>query len=84
MEIENLKILPKKGDLSNPNNWREINFLDVVSKLMSILLTILLQIVLGKLGTPIQFGASPNTGCPDGSFSLQSMLQMNKDHDIES
>ena len=46
MEIENLKILPKKGDLSNPNNWREINFLDVVSKLMSILLTIRLQIVL--------------------------------------
>ena len=83
-KIGNLKILPKKGDLSNPNNWRGINFLDVVSKLMSILLTILLQIVLGKLGTPIQFGASQNTGCPDGSFFLRSMLQMDKEHDIDS
>ena len=51
---------------------------------MSIVLTIRLQPVLEKIGTPIQFGASPNTGCPDGSFSLRSMLQMNKEHDIDS
>ena len=58
--------------------------LDVVLKLMSIVLTICLQTFLEKIGTPIQFGASPNTGCPDGSFSLRSMLQMNKEHDIDS
>ena len=39
-KIGNLKILPKKGDLSNSNNWRGINLLDVVSNLMSIVLTI--------------------------------------------
>ena len=27
-----LKILPKKGDLTNPNNWRGINLLDISSK----------------------------------------------------
>ena len=27
-QIGNLKILPKKGDTSNPNNWRGINLLD--------------------------------------------------------
>ena len=51
---------------------------------MSIVLTIHLQMVLEKIGTPTQFGASSNTGCPDGYFSLRSMLQMNKEHDIES
>ena len=39
-KIGNLKILPKKGDLSNSNNWRGINLLDVVSNLISIVLTI--------------------------------------------
>lgn len=35
-------------------------------------------------GTPLQFGASPLTGCPDGSFSLRTLLQMRQEHDIES
>ena len=51
---------------------------------MSIVLTIRLQIVFEKKGTPIQFGASPHTGCPDSSFHLRSMLQMNKEHSIDS
>ena len=37
-----------------------------------------------KNGTPIQFGASPNTGCSDGIFSHRSMIQMNEEHDINS
>ena len=41
---------------------------------MSIVLTIRLQVVLEKEGNPIQFGASPNTDCPHGSFSLRSIL----------
>ena len=31
----NMKILPKKGDLSKSNNWRGIIFLDVVSNLLN-------------------------------------------------
>ena len=58
--------------------------LDVVSKLMPIVLTSRLQIFLEEIGTPIQFGASQNTGCPDGSFYLRSMLQMNKEHDVDT
>ena len=42
------------------------------------------QIVPEKEDTPIQFGDSPNTDCPDGSFSLRSMLQINKENDIDS
>ena len=82
-KVGNLKIL-QKSDISDLNNWRGINLLDVVSKLMSIVWTMRHQIVLEKEGIPIQFRASPNTDCPDSSFYLRSMLQMNKENDIDS
>jgi len=34
--------------------------------------------------TPVQFGASPKTGCPEGSFSLKSLLQLRKEHNMNS
>ena len=58
-QIECLKILPKKGNLSNPNNSRGINLLDVVSKIMSLVITARLQYILKSEATPVQFGASP-------------------------
>ena len=45
-KIGNLKILPKKRDSSNPNNWRGINLLDVVSKLMPIIINTRTQVAL--------------------------------------
>ena len=83
-EIGCSKILPKRGNLSDPNNWREINLLDVVSKIMSLVITFRLQHTLKIEGTPAQFGASPDTGCPDGSFSLKTWLQICKEHDLRS
>ena len=48
--MENLcaKNTSKKGDLSNPNNWRGINLWEVVSKVISIVITNRLQLVLKK------------------------------------
>ena len=63
----NLKILPRKGDLSNTNDWRGINLLDVTSKVISIVITCRFQSALNIDGIPFQFGLSPNTGFPDGS-----------------
>ena len=34
--VGTLKVLPKKGDVTNPNNERVINLLDVVSKTISL------------------------------------------------
>ena len=48
----------KKGDLSNPNNWRGINLLDVTSKLASIIINKRFQLVLGKVGLAFQFGST--------------------------
>ena len=68
------KIFPKIGDLSNPNNWRGINLLNVVSKIMS------LHLVLDKIGTPLQFEPSPKTGCfPSGDiYGLDKNISCNQ------
>ena len=84
MTNRKLKILPKKGDLSNTKNWRGINLLDVTSKVISIIITSRLQSALSIDGIPFQFGSSPNTGCPDGSYSIKSILQLNKEHDLNT
>ena len=34
--------------------------------------------------TPVQFGALSKTGCQEGSFSLKSLLQMRKEHKMNS
>ena len=51
---------------------------------MSIVITTRLQVVLLEHGIPTQFGSSPKTGCPDGSFSLRTLLHMRKEHDLKS
>ena len=83
-QIGCLKILPNKGNLSNPNNWRGRNILDVVSKITSLVITSRLQYILKSEATPVQFGASPKTGCPEGSVSLKSLLQLRKEHNMNS
>jgi len=69
-------LVPKKGDLSDPNKWREINLMDVVSKVFSCILNDRLYNLLNKHGVKTQFGATPNVGCQDGSFTLKSLLHL--------
>ena len=38
-QIGCLKILSKKGNLSDSNNWGGVNLLDIISKLMSLVIT---------------------------------------------
>ena len=77
-------MVPKSGDLSDPNKWRGINLMDVCSKIFSIILNDRLYTLLGKHGTKCQFGATPNKGCRDGSFTLKTLLTQRKEHDQES
>ena len=51
---------------------------------MSIITNSRIQIALKKYGTSLQFGVSPNMGCPEGSISLRSLLQMRKEHNLQS
>ena len=77
-------MVPKSGDLSDPNKWRGINLMDVCSKIFSIILNGRLYTLLGEHGTKCQFGATPNKGCRDGSFTLKTLLTQRKEHGQES
>ena len=76
--------LPKKGNLHDLNNWRGINLLDVVSKIVSIILNRRAQKLLEKNSHPMQFGATPKVGCAEAVFSLKTILQSRREHDLET
>ena len=81
-QVGSLTILPKKGDLTNSNNWRGINLLDAVSKTISIVIASRLLTLLLVQGISTHFGSTPKTGCPDGSFLIRTLLQMREKHTL--
>ena len=77
-------MVPKKGDLSDPNKWRVINLMDMFSKILSIVLNDRLYTLLEKHGNKTQYRATPGVGCADGSFVLKTLLHQRKQHNLES
>ncbi|KAL7535106.1 hypothetical protein ACHAWF_005059 [Thalassiosira exigua] len=78
-----LKIIPKAGkDETDPNNFRGINLMNVVSKVMSRILNEILFSILNVHGTKLQFGDSPIVGCREGIFTLKTMLHMRRNHGL--
>ena len=60
-----LKLLPKKGDLRNLNNWRGIMLLDAASKILSMIINDRLQRLLKEVGLEEQNGFSSGRGVAD-------------------
>ena len=58
-----LKLLPKKADLRNLNNWRGIMLLDAASKIISMVINNRLQQLLKEEGIEEQSGFSGGRGC---------------------
>ena len=79
-----LTILPKSGDLSNPNKWRGIALLDICSKAVSSIAATRLAIHLKGFGIEEQAGSTPDKGCADATFTLKTALQTLREHDQES
>ena len=52
-----LKIIPKKGDLSDPNKWRGIALLDICSKIISSIIASRLGDYFTQHGNETQFGS---------------------------
>ncbi len=75
-----LRCLPKKGDLTLPNNWRGICLQDMVTRVLSSIITRRLHKVLRLHGTATQFGSQPGRGCIDGLFCVRSLLQIRRYH----
>ena len=59
-----LTVIHKAGKpKDNPNNYRGVNLMDVISKVMSRILNKRLFKILDKHGTKFQFGGTPEVGC---------------------
>ena len=66
-----LKLLPKKGDLSLPKNYRPISLLDVLSKILSSIIVSRINKHLEKHGLKEQAGFMRNRGCADATLTLK-------------
>ena len=76
--------VPKKGDLSDPNKWRGVMLMDVSSKVFSSIMNSRAFQLLELHGTRFQFGGTPEIGCRDGLFTLKTLLNARRNHDLPS
>ena len=65
-----LKVLFKKGDIRNPENYRPISILPIMLKLFSRVLLGRISHVLAKAQSADQAGFIPSFGCDDHLFAL--------------
>ena len=79
-----LKIIPKKGDLRDLNNWRGIMLLDAASKVVSMIINSRLQLLLKKVGIEEQNGFMGGRGGSDGIFCIRQALKKRREHGKES
>ena len=79
-----LTILPKKGDLSNPNNWRGIALEDIAAKCVSSRIVTRLTKHLCSFGIDEQCGCIFGKATTDATFTLKSALETLKEHGMSS
>ena len=79
-----LKILPKKGDVRDLNNWRGIMLLDAVFKVISMIINDRLQRLLKEVGIEEQNGFCCGCGCSDGNFCIRQALKKRREHSLDS
>jgi hypothetical protein len=68
-------LVPKKGDLNDPNKWQGIMLIDRCSKVFPLIMMARAFQLLDKHGTRFQFGGTPELGCRDGLFTLKVLLK---------
>ena len=72
-----LSMIPKTGDLSNPNKWRGIALGDIAAKSISSIIAHRLTQHLCTFGMDEQCGSSLfGKGCVDATFTLKKALQL--------
>ena len=76
--------VPKSGDLSNPNKWRGVMLMDVMSKIFSSILNGRIFKIVEAHGSRFQFGGTPKVGCADGLFTIKTLLNMRRNHDLDT
>ena len=72
--------IPKKGDLSNCDNWRDISLLDVVGKVIARIIQDHLQ-QLAEEELPVsQCGFCKGRGCSDMIFAVRRLVEKSWEH----
>ena len=79
-----MTVLPKKGDLSDPNKWRGISLLSVASKLISSIIATRLGNHFIDVGLDEQCGGVFGKGCIDGTYNVKQALHTLSQHGADS
>ena len=79
-----LRILPKKGDLSLPGNYRGIMLLEAAYKIVCIILHGRLLPIQESLDHEAQCGFRPGRGCQDAVFTVKIAMKKRREHGLES
>ena len=79
-----MTVLPKKGDLSDPNKWRGMSLLSVASKLVSSVIATRLGNHFIDVGLDEQCGGVFGKGCIDGTYNVKQALHTLSQHGADS
>ena len=71
-------IMPKKGDLSDPNNWQVIYLLSCASETISSVIANCLDKYFLNVDLDEQCGGVFQKGCTDGTFHVKQDLHILK------
>ena len=82
--IGRLTILPKKGDLGLPKNYRGIMLLETAYKIIAIIIHSRLLPIEESLDHEPQCGFRPDRGCLDAIFTVKTALRKRREHGKES
>ena len=76
----NLSPVPKKGDLSDPNEWRPVCLLETSYKVLASVLAFCINPLVRDHGLESQCGSLNSKGCADALFSLKSAVKICSEH----
>ena len=76
--------IPKKGDLSQCDNWRGIALLDVVGKVLASVLQRRLQVFAEEFLPESQCGFRRGRGCSDMIFTVRQLMEKSIEHQAKA
>ena len=79
-----LNILPKKGELKDPNNYRGIMLLETSYKIVAKIIHARLLPIAEKIDHESQCGFRPERSCADAIFTVRLTIKKRKEHNLES
>ena len=83
-EIGLLTILAKKGDLSDPGNYRGIMLLETAYKIIATIIHERLRPIEEGLDHEGQCGFRTERGCPDSTFTVKMGMKKRREHGLET